>query len=247
MKNIKLMLDKEVNKRNSTQEVSEDKPDPILIAKQYNNETISLICAMFAYGNAKLIVKFLKTLDFDLLTKSDEVIAGKLKNHYYRFQSSNDIINFFITLKRVRNIDSLNNIFLNGYIRNYDVLDGIKSLLEIFNKVNNYTSRGYGFLIGKIPTPKIKSSYKRWNMYLRWMVRSDNIDMGLWKGVNTEDLLIPLDTHTFNVSHKLGLLKRKTYDLKAVKELSLKLKEFDSKDPIKYDFALYRIGQEKIW
>jgi uncharacterized protein (TIGR02757 family) len=77
------------------------------------------------------------------------------------------------------------------------------------------------------------------------MVREDNIDLGLWKSVNKADLLLPLDTHTFSVSHSLGLLKRKTYDLKAVLELTDILKSFDKSDPIKYDFALYRIGQEK--
>jgi uncharacterized protein (TIGR02757 family) len=78
------------------------------------------------------------------------------------------------------------------------------------------------------------------------MVRSDNLDMGLWKRVDKKDLLIPLDTHTFKVSQKLGLLKRKSYDLKAVLELTENLKKFDKSDPVKYDFAIYRIGQERL-
>jgi len=57
---------------------------------------------------------------------------------------------------------------------------------------------------------------------------------------------MPLDTHTFNVSRRLGLLKRKTYDLQSVVELTDTLRTFDAEDPVKYDFALYRIGQEKI-
>ena len=87
---------------------------------------------------------------------------------------------------------------------------------------------------------------KRWMMYLRWMVRKDNIDMGLWSKVDTKDLIMPLDTHTFNVSQKLGLLQRKSYDLEAALELTQTLKIFDAADPVKYDFALYRIGQEKM-
>ena len=83
-------------------------------------------------------------------------------------------------------------------------------------------------------------------MFLRWMVRDDNIDMGLWSDIKKTDLIIPLDTHTFNVSKKLGLLERKTYDLEAAIELTKTLKTFDENDPLKYDFALYRIGQEKI-
>ncbi len=83
-------------------------------------------------------------------------------------------------------------------------------------------------------------------MFLRWMVRSDELDLGLWQNINKKDLILPLDTHTFKVSQKLGLLNRKTYDLKSALEITSVLKTFDKNDPIKYDFALYRIGQEKI-
>lgn len=110
-----------------------------------------------------------------------------------------------------------------------------------------YTSRGYTFLLSKVTTKtKGTGALKRWMMFLRWMVREDNIDMGLWKSIDKQDLIIPLDTHTFHVSRKLGLLKRKTYDLQAAIELTEKLKSFDANDPLKYDFALYRIGQEKL-
>jgi len=68
----------------------------------------------------------------------------------------------------------------------------------------------------------------------------------LWDKKYIEDLIIPLDTHTFHVARKLGLLKRKTYDLEAAIELTGVLKIFDFKDPVKYDFALYRLGQEKL-
>ena len=90
------------------------------------------------------------------------------------------------------------------------------------------------------------SPYKRYNMFLRWMVRCDNLDLGLWQNVDKKDLLLPLDTHTFKVSQRLGLLSRKTYDLKSAILITEKLKEFDPLDPIKYDFALYRLGQERI-
>ena len=83
-------------------------------------------------------------------------------------------------------------------------------------------------------------------MFLRWMIRNNEPDLGLWKGVEKNRLIIPLDTHTHKVSLNLGLLKRKTYDLQAAIESTDKLKEFDSNDPLKYDFALYRIGQLKI-
>jgi uncharacterized protein (TIGR02757 family) len=83
-------------------------------------------------------------------------------------------------------------------------------------------------------------------MFLRWMVRSDSLDMGLWKRIDKSRLVIPLDTHTFHVSRRLGLLKRKTCDMKAALELTEQLRKFDPEDPVKYDFALYRLGQEKL-
>jgi len=85
MKNIKQLLDYEVNNRNNINELTEENPDPLMIAKKNNNEYIALICALFSYGNAKQIVKFLNTLDFELLNKSDENIKVFFKNYYYRF------------------------------------------------------------------------------------------------------------------------------------------------------------------
>jgi len=244
-KEVKLALDKEVALRNVDEEVSVHKPDPILIAKQHQDEYISLVCALFAYGKVESILKLLNSFDMCLIDKDEETIRTSLKSHYYRFQSSQDIIEFFITLSRLKKEGSLNAFFLEGYEKNQDVIDGINTILEKMFSLNAYKSRGYGFLIGKITTKtKGAGALKRWNMYLRWMVRSDNIDIGLWRGVDKKDLLLPLDTHTFKMGHNFGLLQRKTYDLEAAIELTKKLQSFDKSDPIKYDFALYRLGQE---
>ena len=254
MKDIKKLLDLEIGNRNTTSELTINKPDPLIVAKRYDDEYISLICALFAYGNAGQIVKFLDTLDFNLLDKSEDTIRKTLKNHYYRFQKSEDVISFFIALGRLKQIDSLENIFKKGYDKENNVLEGISKIIHSVLESFEHHSTGYKFLIGKEPNRDINkniklqgnSAYKRYNMFLRWMVRSDNLDMGLWKNVDKKDLILPLDTHTFKVSQKLGLLTRKTYDLKSAVFITEKLKEFDINDPIKYDFALYRLGQEKI-
>jgi len=247
MNKIKQMLDNEVKNRNKNSELSYDRPDPLLIATRYKDETIALICALFAYGNAKLIVKFLDSLDFSLLEASDELIKKSLSKHYYRFQNADDVIAIFISLKRLKEIDSIENLFYKGYKKENNVLDGLWSFINTLKEVYPYDSRGYKFLIGSIPK-KVNSAgtYKRYLMYLRWMVRSDELDLGLWSKIDKKDLLMPLDTHTFKVSQKLGLLERKTYDMRATLELTTKLKTFDNLDPIKYDFALYRLGQEKM-
>lgn len=219
----------------------------MLIAKRYNDETIALICALFAYGNVKAILKLLESFDFSLLTASDDIIEKELSKHYYRFQNSQDIVALFIALKRLKELDSIENIFYEGYQKEQNILDGLWHFIATLKAVYPRESRGYKFLVGSVPK-KLNSAgtYKRYLMFLRWMVRSDELDMGLWNKIDKKDLLMPLDTHTFKVSQKLGLLKRKTYDMKAVLELTETLKKFDKNDPIKYDFALYRLGQEKI-
>ena len=247
LKDIKTLLDKEVKSRNNTAELSYEKPDPLLIASKYQDESIALICALFAYGNAGLIVKFLDSFDFTLLESSEETIIKELSSHYYRFQKSDDVSVFFIALKRLKEMDSIENIFYEGYKKEENILDGLWHFINTLKKVHPHKSRGYDFLIGSLPK-KVSSAgtYKRYMMYLRWMVRKDALDMGLWSKIDKKDLLMPLDTHTFQVSRRLGLLDRKTYDMKASIELTDTLRTFDEEDPIKYDFALYRLGQEKL-
>jgi len=244
---LKELLEIEVAKRNHVDEVSLERLDPIIIAKKYNDANIALICALFSYGNVVQIVKFLDSLDFTLLQKSDDAIAEALQNHYYRFQKSEDVIALFIALKRLNETTSLEKLFVNGYSQKRDIIAGLNAVIQKLFELYPHSSRGYTFLVGKVTTKrKGAGALKRWMMFLRWMVRDDNIDMGLWSGVDKGDLIIPLDTHTYNVGLRLGLLKRKTYDLEAAFELTQSLKKFDKNDPVKYDFALYRLGQEKI-
>ncbi len=244
---IKERLDREIAQRNNIDEISYDKPDPILVAHRYRDEWSALVCALFGYGRADSIVRFLDTLEMQLPDLDEEQIRASLEQYYYRFQSSEDIIQFFISLRRLKQESSLETVFKNGFIPQHDVVSGVNHIIERLRNINQYESKGYHFLIGS-PVKKLKgaSTMKRWMMFLRWMVRQDAIDMGLWKGISSSCLIIPLDTHTFNVSKKLGLLKRKTYDLQAAFELTETLRLFDPDDPVKYDFALYRMGQERI-
>jgi len=247
LKKVKILLDREVLVRNKINEISLDKPDPLLIAAEHNNETIALICALFAYGNAGLIVKFLQSLDFSLLEVSDDEIKKSLTSYYYRFQNAQDVAGIFIALKRLKGVDSIENIFYEGYKKEENILEGLWRFIDTLKSIYPHKSRGYDFLVGSVPKKaSAMGTYKRYMMYLRWMVRKDALDLGLWTKIDKKDLLLPLDTHTFKVSQRLGLLKRKTYDMKAAIEVTQRLRKFDSSDPIKYDFALYRLGQEKL-
>lgn len=84
----------------------------------------------------------------------------------------------------------------------------------------------------------------RLNIFLRWMVRRDNagVDFGIWKNISPSILSCPLDVHSGNVARRLGLIRRKQNDAKAVRELDGILRQFDCNDPVKYDFALFGLG-----
>ncbi|HEY1435285.1 MAG TPA: TIGR02757 family protein [Thermoanaerobaculia bacterium] len=92
------------------------------------------------------------------------------------------------------------------------------------------------------PNPADGSACKRWNLYLRWMVRRDAVDFGLWPGIPTDRLVIPTDTHIHRIAQRLRLTRRKTADWKAAREITTSLARFDPRDPVRYDYALCRIG-----
>lgn len=243
---VKEMLERELLQRNTVEELSYERPDPLFVARKYKDESIALICALFGYGNARLIVKFLESLDFGLLDESEETIIKAFVSHYYRFQKSEDVTALFIALKRLKESDTLEEVFFSGYKKEESLLDGLWTLITAIRSHYPHESYGYNFLVGQIPrTAASAGTYKRYLMFLRWMVRSDSLDMGLWSKLEKKALLMPLDTHTFSVSRKLGLLTRKSCDMKASIALTEKLKKFDPEDPVKYDFALYRLGQER--
>lgn len=216
-----------------------------MVARRFNDQHYALTCALFAYGNVKAIVAFLLTLDPLLIDADETTLRRMLEGKYYRFQSNEDIVQWFLTLKALKGIGGAEKVFMKGYEKG--TLAGLNRLISVLYDLNPYRSRGYEFLITKPINSIAKSSaMKRWMMYLRWMVRNDELDLGFWQGVKRSDLIMPLDTHTFNVSSRLGLLKRSQCDLKAAIELTETLRRFDPDDPLKYDFALYRIGQEKM-
>ncbi len=95
-----------------------------------------------------------------------------------------------------------------------------------------------------IATPERKSSCKRLNMFLRWMVRQDDkgVDFGIWKTISPSQLICPIDVHVARVAKRLGLLNRKQTDWQAAIELTEFLRTLDKNDPVKYDFALFGLG-----
>ena len=92
------------------------------------------------------------------------------------------------------------------------------------------------------PDPASGSACKRWNLYLRWMVRKDLLDFGIWSGISPSRLVIPTDTHIHLVARRLGLTRRRTADWRTAREITDRLARFDAADPVRFDYALCRIG-----
>lgn len=223
--------------------------DPIQFPHRFNDEKdieiSAFIASLFAYGNRKVFINKLNDL-FNIMQNEPYNYVSNfepktLKGFNYRFAKDFDVIEVFRILNKLYNDKSgLKELFEYGYKLDSKILTMLQTATDYFySNVKNEVGMGFYHLI---PNPQNGGAMKRMNMFLRWMVRKGPVDLGLWNFIPTSELLIPLDVHVARLSREMGLLTRSSNDFKAVLELSKKLKEFDSKDPIKYDFAIFGLG-----
>ncbi len=244
---IKSFLDEKVIKYNQPDFIEND---PISIPHQFEKkediEIAGFLAATIAWGKREQILKsanwLMKLLEYspaDFILNASHHEWSQMETFYYRTFTSVDCLYFMQTLKKIyEEKGGLETLFLSEYQHG-----DIKKALIHFR--NCFLSFGAPQRTGKHVANILKgASAKRLNMYLRWMVRKDNngVDFGIWEGIDSADLLLPLDVHTGNVSRKLGILKRKQNDIKAVDEVMQVLRSFDKADPVKYDFALFGLG-----
>jgi uncharacterized protein (TIGR02757 family) len=244
---LKEFLDEMVDKYNRPSFIESD---PISIPHQYSRkqdiEIAGFLAATIAWGNRKMILRnanrMMELLDhspyeFIINASNDEI--EMFKGFVHRTFNSNDLICFLKSLQNIyRYKGGLETIF-----NAYQTADSLQPAIHEFHKIffelshEKRTER-------HVSDPFKGSAAKKLNMYLRWMIRKDDrgVDFGLWKSISPSILSCPLDVHSGNVARKLGLISRKQNDSKAVYELDLKLREMDSDDPVKYDFALFGLG-----
>jgi len=173
----------------------------------------------------------------DFLIHFEDQDLNAFKKFVHRTFNGEDCIFFLSSLKNIYTHHGGLEKAFSGH--GPDVKDAITGFRKIFFSIP-HPSR----TVKHLADPSAGASAKRINMFLRWMVRKDmrGVDFGIWNAFNPSQLYCPLDVHTGNVARKLGLIKRKQNDWKALEELMVVLREFDPQDPVKYDFALFGLG-----
>jgi len=236
------------------------KHDPIEFPHRYSDpgdiEIAGFIASCFAYGKVELFkpviekilapegkhpAQFIKSFSL----KSDRKYFSGIS---YRFNQERDVLCLIYLLSQALDeLGSLKNLFHHYYRHKHeDIGPALTGFVNYLLNIN--TSPVYGRnikppgLIQLFPSPEKGSACKRLNLFLRWMVRYNDIDLGIWDSIPPSKLVIPLDTHIARISRCLGLTKRTSSDWKTAKEITESLKKYDSKDPLKYDFALCHHG-----
>jgi len=245
--NLKEFLDEKVERYNRPEFIESD---PIQVAKQFSKkediEIAGFLSATISWGNRPAIIKnalrMMELLDnspYDFVSGASKNETEQLQKFVHRTFNGEDLIYFVRSLQNIyQRHGGLQKIFENGFQDSGTVYGALENFHRIFFELEGERTRKHVSNVAK------GASAKRLNMYLRWMCRQDKagVDFGLWQGIPQSDLLLPLDLHTGNVGRKLGLLQRRSNDWKAVKEITTSLRNFDSNDPIKYDFALFGLG-----
>ncbi len=247
---LKSFLDQKVEQYENPAFIAED---PIALphrfTKKQDIEIIGFWLSVLAWGRRSQIIKsgerLLQLMDnspHDFILHHQELDRKAFLEFKHRTFQPDDAIYFLEWLQHYyHQEESLETAFVQGLPQDaQDVEPALAYFHDLFFSLDTALPRTRKH----IADPRRGSSCKRLNMFLRWMVRPSDkgVDFGLWQRISPAQLLIPFDVHVERVAHKLGLLRRKQSDMKAVKELTAALRLFHHQDPVRYDFALFGMG-----
>jgi len=233
------------------------KPDPLQFVYKYSKpgdmEIAGFLAAELAYGRVQQIEKDLNDLFGRMGEGPYAFVRGfgraerkRLKDFKHRFTTGRGISDLLELLQSVLNgFGSIEKFFLQGYNPgDENIISALSrfcdSLLGMYAETHNGSvTRGLSYLL---PKPAAGSACKRLNLFLRWMVRNDDVDAGLWKSFDRAKLIVPIDVHMGRLCRILGFDQRKTVSLSVAVKITERFAEIEPADPVKYDFALSRIG-----
>jgi uncharacterized protein (TIGR02757 family) len=272
--NLKSFLDAKVAQYNRPEFIANDPVSiPHMFTKKQDIEIMGFWAATLAWGQRVTIINKCRELitlmdgaPYDFIINHQEPDLKKLLHFKHRTFNDIDTL-YFISFFRqhYERFDSLEEAFVpsnkfvilsdsEGSNREY-ALKQVQGTGKVEAALNHF--RTYFFSLPDFPhctkkhvsSPSQKSTCKRLNMFLRWMIRKDNkgVDFGIWNKIKPADLICPCDLHVDRVARKLKLIHRKQTDWQTAVELTQNLREFDPLDPVKYDFALFGLGIEERW
>ncbi|WP_313533422.1 TIGR02757 family protein [Sphingobacterium athyrii] len=252
--NLKDFLDKKVDEYNQPNFIPND---PISIPHQFSSkndiEIMGFLAAIMAWGQRKTIInkcnELIQRMDgapYDFMMNHRDQDLKSLLGFKHRTFNDTDIL-YFIAFFRYHytHFDSLEDAFLMGQesVAEVDLEQALNAFKTYFFSLPDYPQRTRKH----ISSPAQKSTVKRINMFLRWMVRKDNngVDFGIWNRLSPKDLICPCDVHVERVARKFGLITLEKVNWKTAQELTANLRLLDPNDPVKYDFALFGLGVER--
>jgi uncharacterized protein (TIGR02757 family) len=271
--NLKSFLDAKVAQYNRPEFIANDPVSiPHMFTKKQDIEIMGFWAATLAWGQRVTIINKCRELitlmdgaPYDFIINHQEPDLKKLLHFKHRTFNDIDTL-YFISFFRqhYERFDSLEEAFVpsNKFVilsdsegSNREYVLQVQGNSKVEAALNHF--RTYFFSLPDFPhrtkkhvsSPSQKSTCKRLNMFLRWMVRKDNkgVDFGIWNKIKPADLICPCDLHVDRVARKLKLINRKQTDWQTAVELTQNLRELDPLDPVKYDFALFGLGIEERW
>ena len=245
---LKIFLDKKVDEYNQPFFI---KADPICIphsfSKKQDIEIAGFFAAIFAWGNrttiinkSRLLMQLMDNAPHDFCLNHTDEDLKKLLTFKHRTFNPTDLLYFIEFFKQhYKKYDSLEIAFSKWMKKNDSTIENaLNGFYDYFFSLPDVPKR----TMKHIASPNKKASCKRLCMYLRWMVRNGAVDFGIWKNIKPSQLIIPLDLHVSRVAKRFHLLQRNQSDWLAALELTESMRQFDDKDPAKYDFALFALG-----
>jgi uncharacterized protein (TIGR02757 family) len=225
-------------------------PDPLVFLYDYEDvrdrEIVGLTASSLAYGRVAQILKSASTVletmgpspsDFLERTSRDN-LERVFRGFKHRFSTGEELSGMLYGAKKIiERYGSLNGCFITGYKGGNGTT--IPALTSFVKEIRNVAGLGCNSLL---PSPADGSACKRLHLFLRWMVRRDAVDPGGWEGVAPSELVVPLDTHMYRIAETLGFTDRRQANGKTALEVTSAFRELAPDDPVRYDFALTRLG-----
>jgi uncharacterized protein (TIGR02757 family) len=247
---LKAVLEKLYDKYNRRELI---KPDPLQFVYEYSKpadmEIAGLLAACLAYGRVEQIESSIRNLlgrmgrsPFDFVENFTHKDRPQLQDFKHRFNTGDDISDLLVLLQRaLAECGSIEKFFLRPCAEaDENIVPALSRFCDsLLDMHAGPRSKGLVFLLAG---PNHGGAAKRLNLFLRWMVRGDDVDAGLWRSVDKSKLIVPVDVHIARLCRILGFHNHNNVSLKTAVEITRNFAVVEPTDPVKYDFALSRIG-----